>query len=151
MTEATNPKWQYELQYTKEFENNEDHKLLFSAIGSFFGKDQSSEFTNTPVLGENFNNDQQTETEFQQAEYTFKLDYTNPLTEQITIETGAQYQINDVGNDFTVRNLIESNWVTVDALTNNFEYNQKVLGAYGTGAYEDEKVGSQTRAPGRKY
>ncbi len=146
ITEATNPKWQYELQYEKKFKNDEDangeeHKLLFSAIGSFFGKDQSSEFTNTSIFGREFNNDQQTETEFQQADYTFKLDYTNPLTEQVTLETGAQYLINDVGNDFSVRDLQDGTWVTVDSLTNNFEYNQKVLGAYVTGAYENEKWG----------
>ncbi len=145
-TQATNPKYQYELQYEKKFEDNEDHVLLFSAIGSFFGKDQASEFINTPVLGENrdggpINNDQQTNTKFQQADYTFKLDYTNPLTEQITLETGAQYLINDVGNDFAVRNLIDGTWVTVDALTNNFEFNQKVLGVYGTGSYEGKKWG----------
>ncbi|WKN44131.1 TonB-dependent receptor domain-containing protein [Tunicatimonas pelagia] len=140
-TEATNPKWQYELQYAKEFKNNEDHKLLLSATGRFFGKDQASEFINTAVSGENFNNDQQTETEYQQADYTFKLDYTNPLTEKITLETGAQYVINDVGNDFTVREFQDGNLVTIDELTNNFEWNQKVLGVYSTGAYEDEKWG----------
>lgn len=140
-TSAANPKYQYELQYEKKFEDNEDHVLLFSAIGSYFGKAQSSEFINTPVLGNNFNNNQRTETTFQQADYTFKLDYTDPLTEQVTIETGAQYLINDVGNDFSVRNLIDGTWVTVDALTNNFEYNQKVLGVYGTGAYEGKKWG----------
>jgi len=140
-TSATNPKYQYELQYEKKFEDNEDHVLLFSAIGSFFGKDQSSEFINTPVFGENFNNNQRTDTKFKQADYTFKLDYTDPLTEQITIETGAQYLINDVGNDFSVQNLIDGTWITSDALTNNFEYNQKVLGIYGTGAYEGKKWG----------
>ena len=158
-TEATNPKWQYELQYEKKFKSGrnadrrsadrriadrEDHKLLFSAIGSSFAKAQSSEFINTQLLGENFNNDQQTETEFQQTDYTFKLDYTNPLTEQITLETGAQYLINDVGNDFTVRDQLEDGaWVAVDSLTNNFEYNQKVLGVYGTGAYENDKWGAK--------
>jgi outer membrane receptor protein involved in Fe transport len=141
ITAATNPKYQYELQYEKKFEDNEDHVLLFSAIGSFFGKDQSSEFINTPVLGDNFNNDQRTETKFQQADYTFKLDYTDPITEKVTIETGAQYLINDVGNDFAVRNLIDGTWVTVNALTNNFVYNQKVLGVYGTGSYEGKKWG----------
>lgn len=140
-TSATNPKYQYELQYEKKFEDNEDHVLLFSAIGSFFGKDQSSEFINRPVFGENFNNNQRTETKFQQADYTFKLDYTDPLTDQITIETGAQYLINDVGNDFSVQNLIDGTWITADALTNNFEYNQKVLGVYGTGSYEGKKWG----------
>lgn len=142
-TSATNPKWQYELQYEKKFENDEKHVLLFSAIGSFFGKDQSSEFINTQVLGTSFNNNQQTDTKFQQADYTFKLDYTNPLTKQITLETGAQYLINDVGNDFAVRERIDGTLVTIDALTNNFEFNQKVLGVYGTGAYEGKKWGAK--------
>ncbi|WP_373512899.1 TonB-dependent receptor domain-containing protein, partial [Persicitalea sp.] len=142
-TTATNPKWQYELQYEKKFEDNEDHVLLFSAIGSFFGKDQSSEFINTPVLGDNFNNDQRTDTKFLQADNTFKLDYTDPITEQITIETGAQYLINDVGNDFSVQNLVDGTWTTIDALTNNFKYNQKVLGVYGTGSYEGKKWGAK--------
>ncbi len=140
-TSATNPKWQYELQYEKKFEDNEKHQLLFSAIGSFFGKDQSSEFINTPVFGTNLNRDQQTNTNFQQADNTFKLDYTDPLTDKITIETGAQYLINDVGNDFAVRNLVDGAYVTVDALTNNFKFNQKVLGVYGTGSYEGKKWG----------
>lgn len=140
-TSATNPKWQYELQYEKKFEDNEKHQLLFSAIGSFFGKDQSSEFINTPVFGTNLNRDQQTNTNFQQADNTFKLDYTDPLTDKITIETGGQYLINDVGNDFAVRNLVDGAYVTVDALTNNFKFNQKVLGVYGTGSYEGKKFG----------
>lgn len=140
-TEAGNPKYQYELQYAKEFEDNEDHKLLLSATGRFFGKDQESEFINIPIIGENQFNDQQTETEFQQAEYTFKLDYTKPFTDKITLETGAQYLINNVGNIFTVRDLKEGIWETVDSLTNNFEYSQGVLGVYGTGAYEDDKWG----------
>tara|TARA_R110002049_G_scaffold116643_1_gene269360 strand:+ start:5366 stop:7756 length:2391 start_codon:yes stop_codon:yes gene_type:complete len=140
-TEATNPKWQYELNYKKEFKNNEDQALLFSAIGSFFGKDQASEFNNTTISGTDTNNDQQTETNFQQADYTFKIDYTHPFTEEITLETGAQYVINDVGNDYEVRDFTEGAFVRNDSLTNNFEYNQKVLGVYSTGAYEGKKWG----------
>ena len=80
VTEATNPKWQYELQYQKRFPDNEDHTLLFSALGSYFGKDQSSEFNNVPVFGtESLNEQQQTRTDFKEGEYTFKLDYTHPL------------------------------------------------------------------------
>ena len=46
VTEATNPKWRYELQYKKDFPDNEDRSFLFSALGNFFGKDQFSEFNN---------------------------------------------------------------------------------------------------------
>lgn len=140
-TEATNPKWQYEFNYKKEFKNNEDHTLQVSALGRFFGKDQSSEFRNNVISGEDINENQQTETKFQQADYTFKIDYTNPLTEAYTLETGAQYVINDVGNDFEVRDFINGQFEVNEDLTNNFEYNQKVLGVYTTIAYEKGKWG----------
>ncbi len=142
-TQATNPKWQYDLEYSREFKGNKKHTLLFSALGRFFGKDQSSEFTNTTTSGDMYYDNQQTETNFEQADYTFKLDYTKPFTDEITMETGAQYVINDVGNDYAVRDLIEGEWTPNEALTNNFEYNQKVLGLYGTGAYEGKKWGAK--------
>ncbi len=140
-TEATNPKYQYELQYKREFADNEDHNLLISAQGRFFGKDQASEFEVNSISGDDEFNDQQTETEFQQADYTFKLDYTKPFSEKLTMELGSQYVINDVGNDYTVRELIDGEWVTNPDLTNNFEYDQKVFGLYGTIAFESEPWG----------
>lgn len=129
------------MQYKKDFKDHKDHDLLFSAIGSFFGKDQESEFEVTPTFGDIEFNNQQTETKFQQADNTIKLDYTKPFSEKITLETGAQYLINEVGNDYTVRNYIDDEWVTDPNLTNNFEYNQKVLGVYGSGSYEGDAWG----------
>ena len=140
-TEATNPKWQFDLQFKREFEDYDDHLLLFSAQGRFFGKDQSSEFDVTPIEGDLDFNDQQTETEFQQAEFIFKLDYTKPFNDRITMELGSQYFISDVGNDFTVRDLIDGEWITDPNLTNNFEFDQKVFGVYGTFAYEGDVWG----------
>ncbi|MEM6684287.1 MAG: TonB-dependent receptor [Bacteroidota bacterium] len=140
-TEATNPKYQYELNYKKQFANNEEHTLQFSTLGSFFGKDQESQFTNTTISGTDINSDQQTETDFKQADYTFKIDYVNPLSETYTLETGALYVINDVGNDFEVRDFVNGTFVVNEDLTNNFEWIQKVLGVYATGAFEKEKFG----------
>lgn len=140
-TQATNPKWQYELQYKKDFKDHKDHVLLFSALGNFFGKDQSSEFVNTASLGDALTGNQQTTTNFKEATYTFKLDYTQPFLEKFTLETGAQYVITDVSNDFSVLDLLNGDWVPDMALTNLFEYDQKVLGVYGTGAYEGDRWG----------
>ncbi|SHJ87798.1 Outer membrane receptor proteins, mostly Fe transport [Arenibacter nanhaiticus] len=140
-TEATNPKWQYELNYKKQFKNKEDHTLQLSALGTFFGKEQSSQFKNTTISGTDTTTDQQTDTNFQQADYTFKVDYTNPLSDVYTVETGVQYVMNDVGNDYEVRDLTQGEYIVNEALTNNFEYDQKVLGIYATGAYEKEKWG----------
>ncbi|MCI1753841.1 MAG: outer membrane beta-barrel family protein [Flavobacteriales bacterium] len=140
-TEATNPKWQYDLQYKREFKDNKKHTLLMSAQGSYFGKDQSSQFTTNTLLGTTVNSDQRTATKFNRADQTLKLDYTDPLTDKVTLETGAQYALNDVGNNYAVRNLIDGDYVLDPDLTNDFQYDQKVLGVYGTGSYESGKSG----------
>ncbi|MFY0712549.1 TonB-dependent receptor [Seonamhaeicola sp. NFXS20] len=140
-TEATNPKYQYELQYKKDFDDFEDHMLLFSALGRFFGKEQSSNFQDRTSFGDHPENDQKTRTEFKEANYTFKLDYTKPYSEKFTIETGAQYLINSVSNDYEVQNLEENVFVTDPNQTNVFEFDQNVLGVYGTAAYEGNKWG----------
>lgn len=142
VTDARNPKFQYELQYKKNFDEDDDeHTLLFSGLGNFFGKDQSSDFINSTLSGEDNNSEQQTRTDFKEAVFTFKLDYTNPITDEISIETGAQYVLNDVSNDYEVNNLENGTYVNDPGLTNVFEYDQKVLGFYGTGSYEGKKWG----------
>ncbi|SEK48733.1 Outer membrane receptor for ferrienterochelin and colicins [Aquimarina amphilecti] len=137
-TDATNPKWQYEFNWKKQFKNNKDHTFQLSALGSFFGKDQSSLFEDTTIEGENVDSNQRTATNYQQADFTFKTDYTNPLTEEYSIETGAQYVINDVGNDFEVEDLVDGEYVINESLTNDFEWIQKVLGVYATLSYEND-------------
>lgn len=141
VTTATNPKWQYELQYKRDFKDHKEHDLLFSALGNSFAKDQQSQFLNTTLFGEDLFGNQETITDFREDEYTFKLDYTKPLNEVFTLETGAQYVITDVSNDFAVNDWVNGEWANNASLTNIFEFDQKVLGLYGTGAYEGEKWG----------
>ncbi|MGP1992582.1 TonB-dependent receptor domain-containing protein [Zobellia laminariae] len=145
-TEATNPKYQYELQYKSDFKDHEDHDLLFSALGNFFGKDQSSDFEDVTISGEDNDATQRTRTEFQEAEYTFKLDYTRPFNEEWTMEAGGQYILNDVSNDYEVDDLENGVYVSNPNLTNVFEYDQKVFAVYGTGAYEIGKWGMKAGA-----
>ncbi|WP_306644142.1 outer membrane beta-barrel family protein [Sanyastnella coralliicola] len=141
VTSAVNPKWRYDVQYEKQFKDDKEHKLQFSALGNFFGKDLESEFTNTALSNAVEDEFQQTASNFFQSDYTFKLDYTDPVSELVTLETGFQYQINDVGNEFKVSDLVDGVWVVDSGLTNTFEWNQKVLGVYGTAAYEKSNWG----------
>jgi len=141
LTTATNPKYSYELQYKKDFVGNEEQSLLISATGNLFAKDQSSDFTNNTTVGNEEDMLQQSRTDFSQAEYTFKADYTHPWSEKFTLETGTQYQINDVENDFAISNFDGTNYIEDPDLTNVFEWTQKVLGIYATTAYEDDSWG----------
>lgn len=141
-TEATNPKWQYELQYKSDFSDKDDHYLLISALGSSFAKKQQSSFDNLPSFGESALQDrQQTDTDFGQWEYTFKADYTRPMTDKITFESGGQYLITDVRNDFAILGFENGGWQEIPERTNTFFFMQKVLGVYSTGAYEGDKFG----------
>lgn len=136
-TEATNPKWQYELQFKRDFKDHEDHDLLFSALGNFFGKSQFSDFTNRRNFGDYSDSFQETGTDFSEAKYTFQADYTRPFSEQFKLEAGGQYVIQIVSNDYEVRDFINGEWVTDLDQTNVFEYDQRVLGLYSTAAYEE--------------
>jgi len=140
-TEATNPKWEYNLQYKKEFEDSKEHDLILSATGDFFGKEKSSEFRNDVIEGINNEPLQASNTDFKEAKFTYKIDYVNPLTKKYTIESGLQYLVNDVRNDYDVSNFTNDSWVENEGLTNLFKYNQKVLGIYTTGSYEEDKWG----------
>lgn len=140
-TSAKNPKYQYDLQYKKVFKKNEDQTLQFSALGRYFGKDQSSTFLNEVNAGNSNFNDQETETKFYQLNQTYQLDYVNPFNKQYSLEAGAMYEIDNVGNNYEVRNESGGGFVVDTSLTNDFKFNQKVLGGYVTGAYEGLKWG----------
>ncbi len=140
-TDATNPKIQYELQYKRDFEDHKEHDLIFSAIGNYFGKDQSSVFTEAQVEGSGSITNQTTETKFEEGKYTFNLDYTKPFKKDWTLETGAQYVDNEVSNEYQVEDEINGEYIINSGLTNRFEYDQKVFGAYATGAYEAGRWG----------
>lgn len=140
-TEATNPKLRYELQYKMDFDRHKDQSLLFSALGSSFRKDQFSDFENETILGNIEDFKQKTRTDYKLEEYTFKLDYTHPFLEKYTIETGSQYVINSVTNDFAVSDFINGDWINNPDLTNIFGFDQNVLGIYTTAAYEGNKWG----------
>ncbi|WP_196890683.1 outer membrane beta-barrel family protein [Aureivirga marina] len=138
-TTATNPKWQYDLQYKKDFEDHKEHSLLLSATGSFFGKDKESLFED--LYADSSTDLQKTRTDFKEAEYSFKLDYTHPFLEKNKFETGFQYDMNDVSNDYAVSNLENGEFIIDPNFTNIFDYDQKVLGVYGTTSYEGKKWG----------
>ena len=140
-TEATNPKLRYELQYKKDFKRHKDQTLLISALGSSFRKDQNSNFQNTTIFGDIEGFLQTARTDYTLEDYTFKLDYTHPFLEKYTLETGSQYVINSVSNDYAVSDFVNGEWVNNSNLTNIFDFNQNVLGIYATAAYEGAKWG----------
>ncbi|NQX81951.1 MAG: TonB-dependent receptor [Flavobacteriaceae bacterium] len=140
-TEATNPKWQSELQYKKDFKDNKDHNLLISALGTSFGKDKESLFENTTSIGNKPNTSQKVYTELEQEKYTFKIDYIRPFSEKYILEIGSQYVVNTIYNDYSISDLNNEIWSVNENYSNILDYSQGVLGMYTTGTYEGDKWG----------
>lgn len=142
-TNATNPKWEYNLQYVREFKRHKEQQLIMSATGSFFGKEKESNFWDKTVEGIRPNQSQFSNTNFQQATYTFKTDYSHPFAKHYTWETGAHYQIDDNRNNFETGSFQGSEPVANPKLSNDFKYAQNVLGVYSTLGYEHKKWGAK--------
>lgn len=140
VTTAGNPKYQYDLQYERQFQDHEDHVLQLSTQGNFFGKEQASTFENLLLEGISLNPNQRTATEFFQRDFIHKLDYVRPM-KNWTLETGGQYESNDVGNNYAVYNATSNGYELDSNLTNDFRFQQAVLGLYVSGAYENEVWG----------
>ncbi|WP_192348552.1 outer membrane beta-barrel family protein [Algoriphagus sp. Y33] len=150
LTEAPNPKWQYEAIYKNLFKSkifsdsdseSKEHSLIVSATSDYFAKDQVSNYSNEYTSGETGSTKQETLSDNTQNEYTFKADYTNPLSSKATWEAGAQYVLTSVSNEYAVNDLIDGVWIIDPDLSNLFDYKQKVIGVYTTGSYELEKLG----------
>lgn len=140
ITDATNPKWQYELQYKKSFEGEEDRSLIASATGSFFGKDQNLSFQNTTLSGDAPDFQQLINDDFSSAEHNFQVDYTHPFSNEKTLEVGSKYLISDDKNDYLLEDIENGNRVINTNFTNDFDFTQKVLGVYSTYAMEFDQL-----------
>jgi outer membrane receptor protein involved in Fe transport len=140
-TSATNPKYQYDLHYQKKFKRHKDQLLDFNAVGSYFGKKKTSEFTNTFISGNNLGLDQRTQIDFADVNYSFQLDYVHPIKEKWSWELGSKYELNQNQNQSEVSSLIDDVWERDSLLSNNFDYQLGILAAYTTLAYELKKWG----------
>ncbi len=140
ITDATNPKWQYELQYKKSFEGNKDRTLIASATGSFFGKDQKSSFENLAISGDAREFQQFVDDNFSSIRHNFQVDYTHPISEKRSFEIGGKYQIDDDMNDYLLEDVLDDNRVVNTNFTNDFDFTQKVLGVYSTYSIEFDQL-----------
>lgn len=140
--DATNPKYEYDLDYVKEFKDHKDHILTASAKGSHFGKLKESKYVNTVLDGTvNVQNDQKSISDFNESKYVFRTDYVHPFTDKIVLEAGAKYQINDLENDQSLYDVIDGQSYKNDDLSPNVIFMQKIGAAYTTFSHEFNKFG----------
>ncbi len=140
-TEATNPKWQYEVQYKKDFKRHKEQSLVLSATSDYFGKDKSSEFENATISGAANDDQQFSNTDFKESTYDLRADYTHPFTDELMLEIGSHNSFSIISNDYEVLTLQGNQQIIDTNLTNLFEFNQNVYAGYTTLGYQQDKWG----------
>lgn len=93
--------------------------------------------------------------------YVFKADYSQELSEGLSIEAGLKGNFSEFGNDFSVENLEEDLWVSDPQFTANYSLMEYIGAAYATASwqitpktglkaglryeYTDSELGSETQ------
>jgi hypothetical protein len=70
-------------------------------------------------------------------EFTMQLDYTEPFTSKLSLETGAKGILRKVGSqyNFDSMNYAANQLASIDYRSNQFDYYQNVFGGYAQMGY----------------
>ncbi|MFT3680384.1 MAG: outer membrane beta-barrel family protein [Ferruginibacter sp.] len=87
--------------------------------------------------------------------FTSQVDYEDPITDKIKIESGARISIRDFysfNNNF-IKNPSTGDYVTIDVLNNQYKFKDRVLAAYATFSQKLKKLNYQLglRVESSKY
>ena len=124
------------FNYQLGFKKSKDELLTFSYKYSY----QPNKQFNDNVFSDRFNYPQSLFPDYQQyndpgdRDHTIQIDYSNPLTRQLSLEAGAKAILRSNYSEYHVndRDSLTQQYVTNDALTNNFNYHQNIFSLYNS-------------------
>jgi hypothetical protein len=124
------------LNYQLGFKKSKDRLLTFSYKYSYspnkqFNDNVFSDRFNYPLA---FYPDYQQYNDAGNKDHTIQVDYASPLTKQVSIEAGAKAILRNNYSNYHVddRDTITNQYVTNNALTNDFNYHQDIYSLYNS-------------------
>lgn len=124
------------FNYQLGFKKSKDELLTFSYKYSYSPNKQF----NDNLFTDRFNYPLQSYPDYQQynnagdRDHTIQVDYASPLSKKIAIEAGAKAILRSNYSYYHVddRDTLTQQYVTNDALTNNFTYHQNIISLYNS-------------------
>ncbi|MCS7018865.1 MAG: TonB-dependent receptor [Bernardetiaceae bacterium] len=143
-TEVSN-NYTFNIDYTRTFNKPQQELAILALYTLNKGIDRYSldQFTPLNQLDYRERNDNRNTN----REVTFQLDYTHPINEQSTLETGSKAILRKVtsSNDFATFNFEQNRFVINPARNNALDYDQNVVAAYVSYGYTTKsKFGIKT-------
>jgi len=140
------PTLEYSVNYDKKFEKK-GHTLKADVSYQSNTESESSAFNEGFYEGENLTIPnilrQRSANDEGQRQWRGQIDYAQPFEGKVKLESGLLGTFREIKNDFLVETLEDDEWMTEEGLSNNFIYNENVLGAYGSIGKDYEKFSFQ--------
>ena len=135
------PTLEYSLNYDKKYDKK-GHRLKADLSYQSNTESEASDFNEyfvendvvqpISLLSQRSRNDEG------QSQWRAQIDYTRPIDDS-RLETGALGTFRNINNDYLVETLVDGIWQNEVGLSNNFIYNENVIGAYANYGTDYEK------------
>ena len=132
--------YDWNTDYTKKFEDNEDRELSFAYQLS--GNIQNQDYTVIQTGNENFLRDENLFNDGDNVESTIQVDYVHPFENKMKLEVGAKSVLRNIVSDseFSFFNPTTNSYDLVDLTRSQiFEYGQDVYAGYAQLNYSIKK------------
>ncbi len=134
--DETEDEWRNEvsLSYRKDF-NRKDHRLTVDFRYQQNQETESSDLRNrffTPDSQPADKDDllQRSNNEELSDQLIFQTDYIHPFGEEGRFEAGLRTSIRNINNDYLVEEFQDSEWQSLEGLSNDFRYDENISAAY---------------------
>ena len=128
--------YDWNTDYTRKFENNEDREFTIAIQVS--GDVQNQDYQITEVHSLDFlNRRENIFNDGDNLETTLQLDYTHPIADGVKLEVGAKSVLRDIDSDYQYELYDEGldDFILDDSRSNLFFYDQDVYAGYASTTY----------------
>lgn len=140
------PTLEYSINYDKKFKN-EGHSLKADLSFQSNIESESSLFNegyyeeNLLIMPDILN--QRSANDESQKQWRGQIDYTHPFDQNVKLESGILGTFREIKNDYLVETQVGDDWLIEEGLSNNFIYNENVIGGYSNIGKDFEKISFQ--------
>ncbi|MCB9041592.1 MAG: TonB-dependent receptor [Lewinellaceae bacterium] len=125
---------EYALTYKKTFEQ-EGREFTFDARYQDNTEKEGSDLANhyyTPEFEPDGTPDllQRSDNKESERQFILQADYVHPLGKNGKFEAGLRSSLRNIDNDYLVTEFTDDEWITLEGLSNNFQYDENIHAAY---------------------
>lgn len=141
--------WQYEVLFNRDFKRK-GHKLTFNLQYQDSNEVEISQFDDQTNFSDGtlFDFNQRAENDNGEERTLVQIDYIQPFSKAAKFEAGVRYNFRNIFNDYIVESdtLGTGNYEEVTNLTNDFNFDERILASYLILSNKLEKISWQLGA-----